>query len=179
MKKSIFILITLLLLSSNCFAYPNEPKGFRKLTWGQSLNSIPPERLENITGDFSGLADLETVYRALEDDRTIGGADSFTILYHFWNNKLENITAYTYGRYNFEKLVKSAKELYGPPAATEVNPSFYRCNWHGEKTDIEITYLYERQTVVLSMQSLTINKARTDWDIKNAKNNQSDNNKSW
>ena len=99
--------LALFFASTAAFAYPNEPEGFRGITWGDDLES---NKAEMVLVEQS--AD-EHFYTRTNDKMQIGGAELKSIYYSYANGKFVQAMILTEGYSNKVALIDAFKSQFG------------------------------------------------------------------
>lgn len=111
--RKILILVMLfsfVFLSATALAYPNEPDGFRGLTWGTPLERVKDSMVFQYTdGSFGGV----DKYTRIDDELSIGAAKLKKIEYGFWQNKLSSVNIEFEGYNNWANLYQSVVARFG------------------------------------------------------------------
>lgn len=134
--KILFICIIYIGITSICFAFQNEPNGFRNLYWGETLQEVQNDddilNLEYVTYHTDTNS---VVYKANLKNPYISGQKS-TINYvdlYFWNNQLYKISIMFLG-IDFYELKNSMTLNFGYPIKKDTG--IY--SWNGNTTVIEL-----------------------------------------
>lgn len=78
-------------------AFPNEPDGFRGLSWGTEISSLSGFTKVGVDPGYGGI----DLYVRGGDELVIGAAKLDKIIYGFWRGKFCNATGYFSGYRNF------------------------------------------------------------------------------
>lgn len=149
MKRKLlaFILTGLItILSATCFAFPNEPNGFRNLHWGETMGSVMQKGYhltyaEDFAGGVNYTAKWDTGYDGV--DYEYGLPIAYANFFFIRSNGtyyLEGVSLLFPGYHSdFSNLGNTLTNQYG--AATNVN------TWAGKNTTIYITEDYNYHTI--------------------------------
>jgi hypothetical protein len=139
MKKAIWIIIVLLcLITTNSFAFENEPDGFRGIVWGTDISQL--KDLEFVKVDpKTGIK----LYKRKKDNMIIGNANLDAIYYGFYENKFYAVVAQTLFFTDFEELKKACFENFGK--GNQPRLYFDEYFWDGEK--VKISLIYDRAAI--------------------------------
>lgn len=151
--------------------FPNEPEGFRGMTWGSSI-----EELEKQGKHFVFLhsrPQLSYQLVEIENRRFISGISYERIVCSFWRDKLVSCLVVIADNNNdyFKKastLYLSASEKFGKPtedylseADDEDNYNMYAI-WKGDKTRITIIARAKDKNTYLSLESIPLSQQESD-----------------
>lgn len=134
--KILFIGIIYIGMTSTCFAFQNEPNGFRNLYWGETLQEVQNDddilNLEYVTYHTDTNS---VVYKANLKNPYISGQKS-TINYvdlYFWNNQLYEIDIMFFG-ISYDRIKSSMILNFGYPMQNSVGT----LSWYSEQTIIDL-----------------------------------------
>lgn len=137
------MLLTVLLLTitTNLFAFQNEPDGFRNMKWGTSIKDFKNIKMQKSEYGYK-------IYTKTNDELTIGGVPVKYIQYYFWNNKFDSVKIRVKnGDQNFTRILKVFKIKFGergdykPIGLRE--DDYWQNAWFGDVTGIWLEY-YEK-----------------------------------
>lgn len=146
------------------FKIGSEPKGFRGIKWGSSLNSL--KEMQDCTRiEKANLTECSRI----GDKNSIGKAKLEYIKYHFWNNKFYFVYIKFMEEEDYHYLVSVMRDTYGEPAKTEDKMvKAMASGWLGENTEITIYYYTEKRYGMLMINSTSLNeKAVSDRKRRN------------
>lgn len=129
---SFFVII----IPITCFAFQNEPNGFRNLYWGETLQEIQKnDELTNLKYAYYEIDTNSVIYTADLKDPYISGQKSIeqSISLYLWNNQLYKINVRFIG-ISFNKLENAMILNFGYPEQRSIGI----CSWHGNRTIIEL-----------------------------------------
>lgn len=129
-------------LAGAAFAFPNEPDGFRGLTWGQDIAAIPDlaytswqSPADESIKTFHETLDYK-VYERKNDELRIGSVALSGIRYLAWQGKLRGVIV-PFPPAEKDDFLKLLTARYGKPRLDRrERRTVY--NWSGEKTTMEL-----------------------------------------
>ncbi|WP_278848234.1 hypothetical protein [Megamonas hypermegale] len=156
----IFVFI-LIIVPSSCFAFQNEPNGFRNLYWGETLQEVQKDYATTYL--YYSAMENSVIYTIPLIDKNIGGVYSKdnVIYLGFWNNQLYSIfinfpeDTLEASTQTYKDLIYSMSLYYNTPTVNDSYSSEYNSNstmWIGNTSSI------------LLNQSLTSNKYSYKYD---------------
>ncbi|HOL68047.1 MAG TPA: CsgG/HfaB family protein, partial [bacterium] len=127
--------------------YKNEPDGFRGIKWGTAFSSL--------TG-MKPVKDEGNIKQCQKENESllIGKAQLERIIYSFYKEQLESVTAETRGKENFEKLKVATQERFGPGNQKSEN----EWRWEGTVTSISLQFVPAEEKGFLKMSSEEMKK---------------------
>ena len=150
MKKGLFVLAFLFVLSSAAFAAPldqsKEPDGFRGIKWGEDVNNVKGLQLLRI----ETAAEIKTYLRKT-DKMSIGDAKLQSINYSFKRDKFLGAEIEVQEKVNADALLAFLKETYG-----ETSPGFPGMyQWDFDNVSIMYVYSNKRKSAICAYASKT------------------------
>ncbi|HYA86878.1 MAG TPA: hypothetical protein VEI57_07440 [Nitrospirota bacterium] len=134
------------------YDYPNQPKGFRNISWGENLATIKGMKKMDV---FDEDSDIVT-YAREQDALQIGAAKLDFIHYIAWRNKFSGVIISFKGSSNYEGLKETLVEKFGTGKKDDYNDNL---GWYGVDTTIILEYNAETRRGSLMFKS---NKIRVE-----------------
>lgn len=135
MKKVVPMVVAVMLLvcAGMALAFQNEPKGFRKLFWGNT----PTSTMEFV----DQLNPFMKLYEDPTESNSIGSVSFYRIFYSFYVDELENlkfagVTLFYNTEQNFDALEVLCRQKFGQPTDKEYNAFL----WQGAITTIHLQW---------------------------------------
>jgi hypothetical protein len=134
--KKIALFFCFMLCISSAYAempydYPNQPQGFRNISWGENLTKIKGMKKMYVSDEDSDIA----TYARDKDELQIGAAKLIFIRYVSWKNKLSGVIISYKGYTNYEGLKASLFEKFGAEKEQQ-DPGGNSIRWFGTDTNI-------------------------------------------
>jgi hypothetical protein len=148
--KVSIICIFFVLTSAYCFAFDNEPDGFRGIKWGTDFSTLGDLEYVGTDSSYGGIK----MYSRKGDKLTIDGAKVESVEYGFWQDKFFGVQITVRGMVNFSSLRASATEKFG--FGNRPNPSGNRYYWSGKITRIALTFSNSRGLGTMFIESTEI-----------------------
>ena len=177
MKRKLIISILtslLMMISVTCFAFPNEPNGFRNLYWGETLQKVQ----QNYTTKYLNYYAPENsvMYTIPLTDKNISGvySNDNVITLAFWNNQLYSIAidfpeiTLEQSTETYKKLISSLSIAFGQPSIYNVYSLEYHQNctmWSGDNSSILLAQTMivnpytNKYSTILMIRSTSLEKA--------------------
>ena len=133
-KIAVVVILAVALLSwGMAFAFQNEPKGFRKLYWGNSPTSTM-EFIDNVD-------EMLKVYSDPSAENSIGSVGFYRMFYAFYVDldeslKFVGVTLYYNSEKNFDTLKTLCTQRFGEAS----NKGYQQFFWEGITTTIHLMY---------------------------------------
>lgn len=137
MVKVVFLFLYIF-LSTNIYAFENEPDGFRGIVWGTDISQLKDMEFVKVDPK-TGIK----LYKRKKDNMTIGNANLDAIYYGFFDNKFYVVIAETLFFTDFEELKKACFENFGKGEQPRLY--FDEYFWNGEK--VKISLIYDRSSI--------------------------------
>ena len=148
MKRKLSMLILtmfIVMISTTCFAFPNEPNGFRDLYWGETLQEVQKSHKTKYLTYYA--PENSVMYAIPLTDKNISGvySNDNIIMISFWNNQLYSITinfpeiTIEQSNETYQKLINSLSIAFGQPSSYNVYSPKYHQNlttWNGDNSII-------------------------------------------
>lgn len=115
------------------YDYPNQPKGFRSVTWGENLTKVKGMRKVDVSDEDSDIVK----YARDQDTLQIGAAKLDFIHYVAWRNKFSGVIISFKGSSNHEGLKETLLEKFGHGKKEDFSD---RLGWYGVDTTIILDY---------------------------------------
>lgn len=116
------------------YDYPNQPQGFRNISWGENLTKIKGMEKVYVSDEDSDIV----TYSRDKDVLQIGAAKLDFIRYVSWKNKFSGVIISFKGSTNYEGLKATLFEKFGKEQ--EQHDSGNSLRWFGKDTDIILEY---------------------------------------
>jgi hypothetical protein len=141
MKKiALFFCFIFMLGISSAYAempydYPNQPQGFRNISWGANLEKVKGMRKMYVSDEDSDII----TYARDKDTLHIGAAKLDFIRYVSWQNKFSGVIISFKGYSNYQGLKETLFEKFkkGQEQHDAGGDSF---KWYGKDTNINLEY---------------------------------------
>ena len=134
--------------------YPNQPKGFRNISWGENLTTIKGMKKMDVSDEDSDIV----TYAREQDALQIGAAKLEFIRYVAWKNKFSGVIISFKGSSNHEGLKETLFEKFGKGRKDDYMDSL---GWYGVDTTIILNYNAETREGSLMFYG---NKIRAEED---------------
>ncbi len=115
------------------YDYPNQPQGFRNISWGENLTKVKGMRKMYVSDEDS---DIVTFARD-KDVLQIGAAKLDFIRYVSWKNRFSGVIISFKGSTNHEGLKATLFEKFGKGQQHDAGNSL---EWFGKDTNIILEY---------------------------------------
>jgi len=149
-----FILCVNLAYAEMPYDYPNQPKGFRNIAWGENLTKIKGMKKMDVSDEDSDIV----TYARDQDSLQIGAAKLDFIRYVAWKDKFSGVIISFKGSSNHEGLKDTLVEKFGKGKKDDYNDSL---GWYGVDTTIILDYNTETREGSLMFYG---NKIRAEED---------------
>lgn len=180
--KIFLIFLSCMSLQSLCFAFQNEPNGFKGFEWGQTLEHVKEAR-GKYNVQFSKRAGAFDVYFVVlkDGDRYTYRQYAEAVNVSFWQNQLCRTETY-FTNYNknsedynalkgFELLRKAAIQTFGPPNINKrIDAYRTELQWLGETTQISLLYDTGDHDSIVPHVKLTFSSSKLMEQAKNDRN---------
>lgn len=167
-----------------CYAYPNEPEGFRNFVWGESIQSVKYKYPDLAYVEKHGLVDNYFASNPMSELGRFKLEPFFIVL--FYENKLCGVQAFlTADEYHISsrkglQFLQYLNDLYGQPTSTDYRGdestsagAAQTYTWLGGKTSIMFVMSYNtannkkeclNSIRIMSTQSMTeqLNRIKSD-----------------
>jgi hypothetical protein len=115
------------------YDYPNQPKGFRNVTWGENLTKIKGMKKMDVSDEDNDIV----TYAREQDVLQIGAAKLGFIRYVAWKNKFSGVIISFKGNVNYEGLKETLVDKFGKGKQNDYDDSL---GWYGVDTTIVLDY---------------------------------------
>jgi hypothetical protein len=117
--------------ASAALAMQNEPRDFRGVPWGASLEEYK-QGLTMIGGD-----QVLAHYRRDSDASAYGGVDTWRVSYRFYKNRFSGATIIIVGTSNLKSMLGYLTHTFGPAETVHAGHRIYA--WTGEHAGITVS----------------------------------------
>lgn len=160
--KSIIIIVSLMLsFATPCFAFQNEPDGFRGIKWGEAIS----ER-NDMAPKYAG-ADKTVSYTRKGDEAFLGDVMLSSLSYRYWDGKFSGVFMLYRDSDRFQKLLEICIERYGIGEKRTRYPELYI--WEGRNTEVRLEYDSIRGDGYLAISSVKFLIEKRSFDKAKAK----------
>jgi len=149
-----FILCVNLAYAEMPYDYPNQPKVFRNIAWGENLTKIKGMKKMDVSDEDSDIV----TYARDQDSLQIGAAKLDFIRYVAWKDKFSGVIISFKGFSNREGLKDTLVEKFGKGKKDDYNDNL---GWYGLDTTIILDYNTETREGSLMFYG---NKIRAEED---------------
>ncbi len=122
MRRRAYVVILAVLitfLAFPCFAFQNEPDGFRGIKWGDDISE------RNDMAPHSAGADKTVSYIRTGDESFLGDVMLYLLAYDYWDGKFSGVSMLFRDADRFEKIKAICFERYGKVKKHENYPESY------------------------------------------------------
>lgn len=115
------------------YDYPNQPQGFRNISWGENLTTTKGMKKMDVSDEDTDIV----TYARDQDALQIGAAKLNFIRYVAWKNKFSGVIISFKGYSNHEGLKAALFEKFGKGKQQDYKNSL---GWFGKDTNIILEY---------------------------------------
>lgn len=172
--SSLILVIFITIISATCFAFPNEPNGFRNLYWGETLQEVQKSYATTYLNYYA--PENSVMYTIPLTDKNISGvySNDNVITLAFWNNQLYSIVidfpeiTIEQSTETYKKLISSLSIAFGQPSIYNVYSLEYHQNctmWSGDNSSILLAQTMivnpytNKYSTILMIRSTSLEKA--------------------
>lgn len=143
--KRLLIVAVMLMLSTECWGFPNEPNGFRGAKWGEDLWKLKGFIITVINRGPTG--DMQH-YKRTEDSLTLGTTKLTAVEYWTYKHRFCSVTAKFDGLDNFSRALETLRIMYGEPDLCQsiILRKGPGCVWEGDTDTIMVSLEYDSET---------------------------------